>query len=44
MSLYIIYLFNLYFKFLKNLNKKKYNWRKDIKIARRFIESLLEIY
>jgi len=44
MPLYIIYLFNPYFKLLKNLNKKKYDWRKNIRIIRRPIKNLLEVY
>jgi len=44
MLLYIIYLSNPYFKPLKTLIRKKYNWRKDVRIARKPIGSLPEIY
>jgi len=44
MPLYIIYLSNPYFKLLKTLIRKKHSWRKDVRIARRPIKSLLEIY
>jgi len=44
MPLYIIYLSNPYFELLKTLIRKKHNWRKDIRIARRPIRSLLKAY
>ena len=42
--LYIIYLSNPYFKLLKTLIRKKYNQRKDARIAQRPIRSLSETY
>jgi len=43
MPLYIIYLSNPYFELLKTSIRKKYNWRKDARIAWRPIGSLPEM-
>jgi len=42
MPLYIIYLSNPYFELLKTSIRKKHNWRKDVRIARRPLKSLLK--